>query len=375
MAGIYIHIPFCRKKCYYCNFFSLASVKNIEDYIKAIKLEIIIKSERENEIATIYFGGGTPSIISPYYIQEIIELIKHHYNVTPNPEITIELNPDDINIAYVKLLQNTSINRVSLGIQSLHDNDLEYIGRTHNAYQSIKALENIKEGGFKNISVDMVSGIPTQSVDTLIEDIDKIIKFDIQHISAYSLTLEKNTILDNYVNKGKVVNIDEDQQLLHFEKLRDYIKSLGFIHYELSNYSKDGYVSKHNSSYWQGKAYYGFGASAHSYDCNSRSWNINNVLAYISSINKGIIPQEKEMLSIANKFNEYIMISLRTIWGCDINDILTKFGNIYLQNFIIQTSDYIKSGLLTEKNGNIYLSDKGQTLSDGIISSLFVEEE
>lgn len=375
MAGIYLHIPFCKKKCFYCNFYSLASSKNIDAYINAIKLEIKNKPQKDNKIETIYFGGGTPSIIHPEIIQEIIEVINEQFRLISEPEITIEVNPDDIQTSYIKSLSKTSVNRLSIGIQSLHDYDLQYIGRTHNANQAIKALELFKNAGYKNISVDIVTGIPYQTSESLIEDIDKIIKYDVQHISAYSLTLEKHTILEHYINKGIAKNIDEEQQLIQFEKIRDYLISQNFIHYELSNYAKDGYISTHNSSYWKGKHYFGYGASAHSYNYESRSWNTNNVTDYISSINTGVIPEAKEILTIKNKFNEYIMTSLRTMWGCDTNYIISEYGNYYYEHIKPSSAKYIKSDLLYEQNGIIYLSKKGQSLSDGIISSLFLVEE
>ena len=374
MTGIYIHIPFCRQKCNYCNFFSIASIKYKSDFIKSLLKEIGLQKNyfQDKEINTIYFGGGTPSMLSVDEIQLILNKINQSFSIEKDAEITIEANPDDLTIEKIIELRNTPINRISVGIQSFNDEDLKYINRKHNSEQAKNSIFRLKDFGFENISIDLIYGIPTLTEKKWEQNLDNFFKMEIPHLSAYSLTIEKKTILDNLIRKGKTKNISESQSIEHFKCLLDRMEENNFVHYEISNFSLHGRHSKHNSIYWTGGKYLGLGPSAHSFNGNSRQWNVANLSKFIQSLNNNIIPAEIEILNTDQKYNEYIMTSLRTILGCNKNFIKEQFGEKYLYHFIKSTKKHLKDKTLILKDDKYVLSQSGKLFTDGIASDLFI---
>lgn len=375
MAGIYLHIPFCTKKCHYCNFFSLASKKNTDAFISAICKEISLQKDYlQNEtVSTIYFGGGTPSLLKAHDLKRIFDKLFSTFQITESAEITLEANPDDLSFEKLKELSDSPVNRLSIGIQSFYDDDLQFLNRSHSSKIASEAIFNAHKLGLSNISIDLIYGIPTLTDEKWIENIKQAIESGVQHISAYSLTVEAHTAFDLFIKKGKINAPDEEKAIRHFEILMDIMKKEGFIHYEISNFCKEGFYSKHNSNYWKQQKYLGLGPSAHSYNFESRQWNVANLQKYIMDINNGIIPFEREDLSITQKYDEYIMTGLRTIWGVNLSEIKHQFGEVFYSYFIKNCRKYIDNGLIINNNNNLILSEKGKFLADGIAADLFFE--
>lgn len=374
MAGIYIHIPFCKQACYYCDFHFSASLKRKEELLIALKKEILLRKDelKEEEIKTIYFGGGTPSILNFDELNSLFEAIFSNYNVIENPEITLEANPDDLSLSKIKELAELPINRLSIGIQSFFDDDLKFMNRAHTAEESKKSL-SIAIRYFDNITIDLIYGVQNMSNEKWLQNLQQAFDFGVPHISSYALTVEKKTALHDFIKKGKVPPINEQQSLEHFNLLVSETEKQGFVHYEISNFGKPDYFSKHNTSYWLGEKYIGFGPSAHSFNGKQRSWNIANNLKYIKSINNNILPLEFEELSINNRFNEYIMTGLRTIWGVDLTKIKNDFGKIYLKELVQNSQEFIEKGLLKiTSDTKLVTTQKGKFLADGIASDLFI---
>ncbi|MEX1383087.1 radical SAM family heme chaperone HemW [Lutibacter sp.] len=373
MAGIYIHIPFCKQACFYCDFHFSTSLKRKEEMLQAILTELQLrKNELEGKlIETIYFGGGTPSLLTSEEIAAIFTVIYSNYTVIESPEITLEANPDDLSESKIIKLSNSPINRLSIGIQSFFEDDLQFMNRAHTAEESKKCL-SVAMRYFDNITIDLIYGVPNMSNKKWKENLKIAFDFGVPHISSYALTVEKNTALHNFIIKGKVPPVNEQQALEHFNILVSETEKQGFVHYEISNFGKPAYFSKHNTSYWLGKKYVGIGPSAHSFNGKQRSWNIANNAKYIKSINSNILPLEFEELSINNRFNEYIMTGLRTIWGIDLDKIEEDFGKIYLNELIKNSQQFIEKGLikLTLEN-KLVTTNKGKFLADGIASDLF----
>ena len=382
MAGIYIHIPFCKSKCAYCNFFSLASESRIQDYVEALKKEIIArKTYLGNEIVkTIYFGGGTPSLLSVKNIEDIINLLNKNYEIVSSPETTLEINPDTIDREKMSALKQLGINRMSVGIQSFHDDDLKYLGRRHDSRHAMQVLDDLKHSGFEKITLDLIYGMPTLTEEKWNKNLDIFFSTDFSHLSAYALTVEPKTILGQRIEKGDLQNISEDDAIRHYNILVERTKENGFEHYEISNFAKEGCRSQHNSIYWKDEKYLGLGASAHSYDGNSRQWNISNLTKYIQLVGDEETQRrrdaelfyEKEILSTEDKFNEYVMTSLRTSWGCDIRKMETDCGEKYAVHFLKNVKKYLDSGIMLIKNNNYILTDEGMLFADGIAADLFL---
>ena len=373
MAGIYIHIPFCKQACFYCDFHFSTSLKRKEEMLQAILSELQLrKNEFEAEqIETIYFGGGTPSLLTSEEIATIFKVIYRNYNVIESPEITLEANPDDLSESKIIALSNSPINRLSIGIQSFFEDDLQFMNRAHTAEESKNCL-SVAMRYFDNITIDLIYGVPNMSTKKWKENLKIAFDFGVPHISSYALTVEKNTALHNFIKNGKVPPVNEQQTLEQFNILVSETEKQGFVHYEISNFGKPAYFSKHNTSYWLGKKYLGIGPSAHSFNGKQRSWNISNNAKYIKSINNKILPLEFEELSMNNRFNEYIMTGLRTIWGIDLEKIENDFGKIYLNELIKSTQEYIEKGLLKITSENkLVTTNKGKFLADGIASDLF----
>ena len=378
MAGIYLHIPFCKQACYYCDFHFSTSLKRKDELIKAIANELVLrKNEFENEkIQTIYFGGGTPSLLTIVEIQFLLASIYENFQVISNPEITLEANPDDLSEEKIIELSKTPINRLSIGIQSFFEDDLKFMNRAHTAKESKKCLE-IATQYFDNITIDLIYGVPNMSIEKWQKNLQIAFEFGIPHISSYALTVEEKTVLANFIEKGKVPPIDEELALEHFDILVLETEKQGFIHYEISNFGKPAYFSKHNTSYWLGEKYLGVGPSAHSFNGVERCWNVSNNTKYTKAIFENQLPVTCETLSINNRFNEYIMTGLRTIWGVSLAKMESEFGTEFLQVLTENVKPFIKKGLLEIKEDSTFnkiltTTKKGKFLADGIASDLFV---
>lgn len=372
MAGIYLHIPFCKQKCAYCDFYSIANTKQRLEFIDALKKEIDLRKNffRDEEIQTIYFGGGTPSLLSEKEIDRVLNQLKKNFKISPNNEITLEANPDDLDSNYLKELKNIGVNRLSIGIQSFNDRDLQLMKRKHSVNQAVEAVSSAKSVGFKNISVDLIYGIPNMSMKEWEHNIEKVIELNVPHISAYNLTIEPRTLFSKYLEKGKIELPDEDQNLAQFKMLKSKMEENGFLHYEISNFAKDGSISLHNTNYWMGVKYLGLGPSAHSYNLTSREWNIRNLQVYIHDISKGKLPNETENLTQNEKYNDYVITSLRTMWGLNTEIIKNNFGENYKDFLLKNIKRYLENNLLNYSGKSIKLTEKGMFISDNIISSL-----
>ncbi|RBN49720.1 radical SAM family heme chaperone HemW [Flavobacterium psychrolimnae] len=372
MSGIYIHIPFCKQACHYCDFHFSTSMKKKEEMVLAIAKEIQMrKSEFENqEVETIYFGGGTPSVLTSEEINFLISEVYKNYSVIENPEITLEANPDDLSSERIIELSKSKINRLSIGIQSFFEEDLQLMNRAHNSAEAKKCLEEATQY-FDNISLDLIYGIPAMSNEKWKQNIETALSFGIPHISSYALTVEPKTALNKLIQTGKIAAPIDEVAQEHFAILVELLEANDFIHYELSNFGKENYFSKNNSAYWLGKKYIGIGPSAHSYDGVSRSWNVSNNPLYIKSIDAGKLPNEIEILSLSDRYNEYIMTGLRTIWGVSLERIKTEFGQSYLDYLMKQAQKFLDDEFLFIENGILKPTKKGKFLTDGIASDLF----
>jgi len=375
MSGIYIHIPYCKIKCSYCDFYSIANRKNIDVFLQCLQKEIVLRKNefQNNEISTIYFGGGTPSLLTINQINNILKLIFENYKTTANPEITLEANPDDLNYKYlVELRTKTKINRLSIGIQSFDNEDLKLMKRRHTAEQTIECIELAQILDFNNISVDLIYGLPNQTIEKWNVNLDKTLNLDIQHISAYHLTYEKGTQFYKMLKNKKISELDENLSLEMFYILIEKTKKYGFEHYEISNFCLPEKYSKHNTSYWKQKQYLGFGPSAHSFDMENRSWNFSDLNKYCDFLNDNKLPSEIEVLNIQNKYNEYVMTSLRTKWGINLDYIKQNFEDKYVKIFLKTVEKYLEQDLIKIENSNYILTFSGIFISDHIISDFFI---
>jgi oxygen-independent coproporphyrinogen-3 oxidase len=341
--------------------------------ILALAKEILLrKNEFKNDfVETIYFGGGTPSILSINDLNFLIEAVYTNYQVIENPEITVEANPDDLSEERIIELSESKVNRLSIGIQSFFEDDLKMMNRAHNASEAIHCLD-LATKYFDNISIDLIYGIPEMSDEKWKQNIEKALAFNIPHISSYALTVEPKTALDAFIKKGIINEPNDEAAQNHFMILLETLENADFIHYETSNFGKEGYFSKNNSSYWQGKKYIGIGPSAHSFDGQNRSWNVRNNNIYIKKISEDLLPSESESLTKTDQYNEYVMTGLRTIWGVSLEKIESDFGKIYLEYFLKQAKPYLLDHLLFEYEKAIRTTKKGKFLSDGIASDLFL---
>ncbi len=372
MSGIYIHIPFCKQACYYCDFHFSVSLKRKEEMIKALGTELKLrKNELNDSVETIYFGGGTPSLLTIDELQFLIDIVYQNYKVIEDPEITVEANPDDLTEEKIKELAATKINRLSIGVQSFFDDDLQFMNRVHNAKEAKESLLMAMHH-FDNITIDLIYGVPKMTNEKWKKNLNIAFEMNVSHISSYALTVENRTALANFIRKGKYPVLDENLAQQHFKILVGETKKHHFIHYEISNFGKEGYFSKHNTSYWQGRSYLGIGPSAHSYDGISRSWNVSNNTRYIKSIQQNKLPQEIENLTINDRFNETIMTGLRTIWGISLQKIENDFGSDIKNELIENVQKYLKNNKLMIKDGKLLITEKGKFLADGIAADLFI---
>ncbi|MGC6429897.1 MAG: radical SAM family heme chaperone HemW [Jejuia sp.] len=371
-ASVYIHIPFCKQACHYCDFHFSTSFKKKDELLQCLTKELELrKDELQNTtVETIYFGGGTPSLLTKNEIQLLIADVYNNYKVVENPEITLEANPDDLSIQQINDLVTSRINRLSIGVQSFFERDLKLMNRAHNAEEAKVSLKTATQY-FDNISVDLIYGIPGLSNKEWIENIETALSFNVPHISCYALTVEPKTALASFIKKGIIENVEDDLAQEQFQILVDKLEEAGFVNYELSNFGKPNYFSKNNSAYWQGKPYLGIGPSAHSFNGDQRSWNVSNNTKYIKSIHKGILPSEIETLTQTDKFNEYIMMGLRTIWGVSLKKVAQDFGSNYKKYLLQQAEVFINEHLLYIDDDTLLTTKKGKFLSDGIASNLF----
>jgi oxygen-independent coproporphyrinogen-3 oxidase len=377
--GIYIHIPFCKQACHYCDFHFSTSLKKKKELIDALAKEIELRKDefKNKTVETIYFGGGTPSLLTIDELRLLIDEVYKNYNVAENPEITLEANPDDLvsvraqSKTIFEDYKNIGINRLSIGIQSFFEADLKLMNRAHNAEEAKNCLQEATKH-FKNISIDLIYGIPGLTNENWIKNIETVLSFNIPHISSYALTVEPKTALDAFIKKGLVKNVDDDLAQQQFHILIEKLEASGFVHYELSNFGKPNYFSKNNSAYWQGKPYLGIGPSAHSFNGNERGWNVRNNSKYIQSIEQNILPIETEILSVTDKYNEYVMTGLRTVWGISLEKVERDFGKKYKIYLLKQAEKHLLEHLLYLDDGKLLVTKKGKFLSDGIASDLFM---
>ena len=375
MAGIYLHIPFCKQACTYCNFHFTTSQRYKNEFVKAIIKEIDLQKDflRNESIATIYFGGGTPSLLTIEEACLVLEKIKKEFSLEKNIEITLEANPDDISKEKLLGWKDIGINRLSIGIQSFFEEDLVWMNRAHNQQQAYKCIEDSLAAGFDNISIDLIYGSHLLSDERWEKNIaTSSINYKIPHLSCYALTVEEKTPLHKQILLKKTVDVDPDKQARHFMILMEKLKQNGYEHYEVSNFAMPGFRSRHNSSYWQGKKYLGLGPSAHSYDGIIRKWNVANNIKYIESINKGVVESETEVLTETQKFNEYIMISLRTKEGLNLETIKTNWGEDKLTTMKRRLEKFKEHNLVNAAGTTIQLTNEGMLMADGIASDLFV---
>lgn len=379
MSGIYIHIPFCKQACHYCDFHFSTSMKKAAEMVLALAKEIVMRknelldcarSDKDELVETIYFGGGTPSRLQITELRLLIDAIYEHYKVVENPEITLEANPDDLSEEYLIALKQIGINRLSIGIQSFFEEDLQMMNRAHNSVEAKKCLE-LATQYFDNISLDLIYGIPGMSNEKWKQNIETALRFNIPHISSYALTVEPKTALNKLIQTGKIAEPKDEVASEHFMILVETLEQNGFVHYELSNFGKPDFFSKNNSAYWLGKKYIGIGPSAHSYDGISRSWNVANNSMYIKAIQENKLPNETEKLSVEDRYNEYIMTGLRTIWGVSLDRIQNEFGQDYLGYLLKQSQKFLNDDLLFIENNILKPTLKGKFLTDGIASDLF----
>lgn len=375
MAGIYIHIPFCKQACYYCDFHFSTSTDNRNKMVDSIIKELSIqKSYLENQpVDTIYFGGGTPSILDAKEIDSILDTVVHHYSVSPNPEITLEANPDDLGKEKLQELRKAGVNRLSIGIQSFDDTVLKFLHRAHDALGAIDSVKLSREAGFENISIDLIYAIPGQSHEQWIKNIEQALLLKPEHLSAYSLTVEEKTVFGQWKKKNKITEVDDQIAAEQLEVLMNMLAAAGMEQYEVSNFCLPGFYSQHNSSYWKQTHYLGLGPGAHSYNGISRQYNISNNPLYIKALDEGKVPFEKEILTKENKINEYIFTTLRTTWGCDLN-ILRGEYQFDLETVHATPLKFLLDAQLIEKKGSVIrLTKKGILLADKISSDLFAD--
>jgi len=376
MAGIYIHIPFCKKACTYCDFHFSTSFKYVDEMTDAICTEIRLKKDRiAEQIGSIYFGGGTPSVLSAASFQKIFDTLTACFSISADAEITIEANPDDLDAKKISELRQLPINRFSIGIQSFFNEDLVWMNRAHNADEAINCIKRSQDAGFENLSIDLIYGYPLLTDEKLLTNIQTVLSLQTPHISAYSLTVEASTALANSIQKGKQTPINEEQSAAQFLILTDQLTQHSFEHYEISNYSLPGKYAVHNTNYWKGISYLGIGPSAHGFDGHNRYINVANNAKYLSALSSKKLAEDFEELSQIDRFNEYIMTSLRTMWGIDLQKITADFGKNYAEQTLKQIQPFIDKEHLVLNNNIINLTQEGKLFADGIAAELFATDE
>ena len=368
---MYIHIPFCKQACHYCDFHFSTSMRKKDQLVDALCKELLLRKEEvSGEIETIYFGGGTPSLLTSEELQQIFDIIFTNFKVAADAEITLEANPDDLSEEKLKMLAASPINRLSIGVQSFFEEDLRIMNRAHNAREAEESIKLAKQY-FDNISIDLIYGIPKMSNERWQENLEKALELRVPHLSSYALTVEPKTALKKLIEKGNIAPVDEEAAEEHYKLMIHVLERAGFENYEFSNFGRPGYFSRNNTAYWFGKPYVGIGPSAHSFDGHNRKWNINNNILYIKAIEKGEIPAEIEELNTADKYNELVMTRLRTKWGISLKEVEERFGEDYRDYLLKEARKFLSDGLLQLEGDQLSISKKGKFLSDGIAADLF----
>ncbi len=373
MAGIYLHIPFCKQACHYCDFHFSTNLKKKDEMLWALQQELRIRKDefKDAAVSTIYFGGGTPSVLTSREIEQLIRTVYQNYKVVDDPEITLEANPDDLSSQKLKELAASAVNRLSIGIQSFFEEDLKLMNRAHNAEQAKASLREATSM-FNNISIDLIYGIPNAGHERWKSNIRTALSFNVPHISSYALTVEPRTALQKFIEKGMIPDVDDEVAEEQFHMLMSELGKEGFVHYELSNFGKPGYFSRNNTAYWQGKTYMGIGPSAHSFNGTQRSWNIAHNIKYIQAMEQGELPQEVETLSQRDRYNEYVMTGLRTMWGVSLHKVKNEFGQHFHDYLLQQAGRHISEQFLFLDGDTLLVTKQGKFLSDGLAADLFM---
>jgi oxygen-independent coproporphyrinogen-3 oxidase len=375
MAGLYLHIPFCKQACHYCNFHFSTSLRYKEEMLSAISKEIELQKDylKGESLQSIYFGGGTPSLLSTREINQLLDQVNQFHTIQSNAEITLEANPDDLTDEKLLALSHTSINRLSIGIQSFFEEDLAFMNRAHNALEAKRCLQKAKKVGFDNLTIDLIYGSPTTTNEMWAKNVETALAFDIPHLSCYALTVEPQTALAHQVAVGKSPPVDEEKASAQFVYLIEQLTAAGYLHYEISNFAQPDQFAQHNTNYWLGVSYLGVGPSAHSFDGNSRQWNVAHNAQYLKGVAKNELPFESETLTTAQRYNEYVLTRLRTIWGCEVKDI-QAFGDVYWTYFQQQITSFLKNEQARKEADRYMLTRSGKLLADYIAMELFWEE-
>lgn len=375
---IYFHIPFCKQACHYCDFHFSTSLKYKEEMLWAMQQEIAKRAHylEDKKVHSLYFGGGTPSILDAEDILQLIGTVEKYFEIAPDAEITLEANPDDLTREKVDALRQTPINRFSIGIQSFYEEDLRWMNRAHNAQEADSSIKRVQDAGFKNITCDLIYGYPLLTNEKWKANMQKLIALDIPHISSYSMTVEKKTALAHFIKEGKTPGMSDAQSAAQMLMLIDTLTQNGFEHYEISNFAKDGMYAKHNTNYWKGKHYLGIGPSAHSFNGHSRSWNVANNAKYIAALTDDTSYNELEHLTKSDQFNESVMTSIRTMWGLDLQKVEKDFGYDYKQHILKESQTFlVNEELEIIDNNTLRATNKGKLLADHIASELFLVDE
>ena len=374
MAGIYIHIPFCRQKCYYCDFYKTVNTNQTDTFISTLEKETALRKSyiSQEKVKTIYFGGGTPSVLTEKQLSAVFKFLHEYFFVVPDAEITFEANPDDLTKEYLQMLKNTGINRLSIGIQSFHNEHLKKMNRRHNAEQAIKSIEIAASVGFSNLSADLIYGLPGLTLQEWKSSLQQIFRLPVVHLSAYHLTYHQGTPFYTWLKKGTLRELSENESIEQFNLLIDEAEKAGFEQYEISNFARNEQYSKHNSAYWSGEKYLGLGPSAHSFNGDSRRWNIAHLDRYIHGIENNTTWFEEEILSENDRFNEYILTRLRTKWGISVQEIAKRFGLKYARLVEKEAAKYLLSGKMKEQNGIFTLTRKGLFVSDDLMTDFMI---
>ncbi|TKC07514.1 radical SAM family heme chaperone HemW [Pedobacter frigoris] len=376
MSGIYIHIPFCKKACNYCDFHFSTSFKYIDELTDAICKEITLKKHRiSDQVGTIYFGGGTPSVLPQKHFEKIFDTITRNFSIKSGAEITIEANPDDLDAKKITELKQLPVNRFSIGIQSFFDEDLRWMNRAHNAGEAETCIKRSQDAGFENLSIDLIYGYPLLNDNKWLSNINKAVEFQTPHISAYSLTVEPRTALASAIKKGQQPPVNDEQSAAQFTILTEKLGASGFEHYEISNYSQPGKHAVHNTNYWRGIPYLGIGPSAHGFDGYVRYLNIANNALYMNKLLINELPETIEELDQYDRFNEYIMTSIRTMWGTDLNKVKMEFGKLFIEDTLKAIKPFIERQWLINQNDHLILTQEGKLFADYIASELFLMQD
>jgi oxygen-independent coproporphyrinogen-3 oxidase len=375
VAGIYIHIPFCRRACHYCNFHFSTSLKGKNDFLEALLKEVVLQKDYlgTSSVETIYFGGGTPSLLESGELQDILGAIQTNFDVMPAAEITLEANPDDISRDKLFDWKKAGINRLSIGVQSFFEADLRWMNRAHSAQQAKDSIKQSQDAGITNLTIDLIYGTPTLTDENWEKNMDEAVNAGVPHLSCYALTVEQGTALEVMIKKNKVAAADPELQARQFTQLMNRMQQEGYEHYEISNFARPGMRSRHNSSYWSGKQYLGLGPSAHSFNGSSRQWNVAGNALYAHALKRNEIPFEKEELTHQQRINEYIMTSLRTIEGLDLSFVTKNFGEAIVSQLQRSSGKYIDSGKLLKRKDHLQLTNEGKLFADGIAADLFMD--